>query len=569
MLKFNSSIKFLLLIFCLRLSAYEKIKLYKSLVDIHKDATITVTENIVVNAEGQEIKRGIRRDIPLSYKDAYGNKFNVSLNFIGATRNGKPVSYQIENYKNGKRIYLMNPSVYLKPGIYDFQLKYALNRQLYFGKDFDELYYNVVGNGWIFEVDKAIAIVKLPENVSKNQLELYAYTGKFGSKGSDYISKFLDNGSIYFETTSVLKPNEAFTISVSFPKGIVNQQTIVQEAEQFFKDNTFLLLGILIFILTILLMLWVLLRKLNNPDKSKAIPLFEPPKNFTPWDCALLYKKGSSSLGFSSLIITLAQKKIISIKEEDGWLGKRYTLKKLISSDKELSNLSDIEIDVFYNIFLNSLLLGNEVKVKRSQNFIRAYSDFTIYVRSLGEEFLNYYYGYKFISFLISILAGILLVKSDAPIGIMLVVLLVLVYIRFAKLTSYTDEGKDLAEKVLGFRMFLNATEKERLRILSGPSQSIDLYEKYLPYAVALGCEVNWTNQFAPLFADLAGQGHAYTPYWYYGSGRFYPENFASDLSTSFNSSISSAAQVPGSLSGRGGRGGAGGGGSGGGGGGC
>ncbi len=564
MLKLNSSLKFLFLIFCLKLAAYEKIHMYKALVDIHKDSTITVTENIVVNSEGKDIKRGIRRDIPLAYKDKYGNEFNVSLDFISATRNGHPVPYQVENYMNGKRIYLMNPGQYLEPGVYDFQLNYNLNRQLYFGKEFDELYYNVVGNGWDFEIDKAIAIVTLPKVVSADSIGLYGYTGRFGTKGTDYTSKVLGNGSIYFETTRVLRPNEAFTISVTFPKAVVEELTFIQKIEFFFKDNFKLLLGLLFFLLVVFLMLWVLLYKLNNPDQSKIIPLFEAPQDFSPWDCAFLYEKKPSSIGFTSLIIALAQKKLISIKEESGWLGQNYMLRKLKS--EEPSNLSDIEDGVLDHIFLS----GKDVKVKRSGSFINAYSYFVRSLVFLEEKYINCYYFYKFIGALTSIAAGILLVKSDAPLGFMLTGLLVVLCILFFKsVVSYTDEGKDLAEKVLGFRMFLNATEKERLRILSAPTQTIELYEKYLPYAVALGCEVNWTRQFAPLFANLAKEGHAYTPYWYYGSGRFYPDNFATNLSTSFSSSISSASSAPGSSSGGGGGGSAGGGSSGGGGGGC
>ena len=64
----------LFLIVCYtQVSAREVIQNYHSDIVIESNSSINVTETITVNAEGNEIKRGIFRDFPTRYKDPFGN----------------------------------------------------------------------------------------------------------------------------------------------------------------------------------------------------------------------------------------------------------------------------------------------------------------------------------------------------------------------------------------------------------------------------------------------------------------------------------------------------------------
>jgi hypothetical protein len=62
--------------------ADERILDYRSDVQIHENGALTVTEVIRVRAEGQNIRRGIYRDFPTSYKDHLGNRFRVDFSVI-------------------------------------------------------------------------------------------------------------------------------------------------------------------------------------------------------------------------------------------------------------------------------------------------------------------------------------------------------------------------------------------------------------------------------------------------------------------------------------------------------
>ncbi|MGH6908086.1 MAG: DUF2207 family protein, partial [Aestuariivirga sp.] len=137
----------------------------------------------------------------------------------------------------------------------------------------------------------------------------------------------------------------------------------------------------------------------------------------------------------------------------------------------------------------------------------------------------------------------------------------------FHLLRAPTIPGRKLLDKLEGFRMYMTTAEEERLKILNPPEKTPEIFERYLPYALALDCENEWNAKFAGVLAAAAAAG-ATAPLWYSGSnwnsGR--TGDFTESLGASLASSVASASTAPGSSSGSGGGGSSGGGGGGGGG---
>jgi len=142
-------------------------------------------------------------------------------------------------------------------------------------------------------------------------------------------------------------------------------------------------------------------------------------------------------------------------------------------------------------------------------------------------------------------------------------------------LKAPTLAGRALMDRVEGFKMFLTAVDEDRLQTIARPDKTPQLFERFLPYAFALGVEHAWSQQFSQVLASAATVGTAsggagYSPSWYSGAalGAFSASAFTSSFSSSFSSAVSSSSTAPGSSSGSGGGGSSGGGGGGGGGGG-
>jgi uncharacterized membrane protein YgcG len=145
-----------------------------------------------------------------------------------------------------------------------------------------------------------------------------------------------------------------------------------------------------------------------------------------------------------------------------------------------------------------------------------------------------------------------------------------LVISAFWWMAAPTQEGRAVLDHIAGFKQYLSITEGERLDRMTPPKETPELFEKYLPYAIALGVENRWAERFASVLAAAAAQGRQQGFIWYSGGGNPWsnPGRFVDHVGSSLATTISSASAAPGSSSGSGGGGSSGGGGGGGGGGG-
>jgi uncharacterized membrane protein YgcG len=144
-----------------------------------------------------------------------------------------------------------------------------------------------------------------------------------------------------------------------------------------------------------------------------------------------------------------------------------------------------------------------------------------------------------------------------------------LVISAFFWIAAPTREGRAVLDRIAGFRQYLSITEGERLDRMTPPKETPELFERFLPYAIALGVENRWADRFQSVLAAAAVEGRQQFA-WYAGSRSPWdnPGAFVGQVGSTLASTVSAASTAPGSSSGSGGGGFSGGGGGGGGGGG-
>ena len=152
-------------------------------------------------------------------------------------------------------------------------------------------------------------------------------------------------------------------------------------------------------------------------------------------------------------------------------------------------------------------------------------------------------------------------------IGVAIVVTGLLLLLLAKSMPARTPEGSAMLAQAKGFELYLRTAEADQIRFEEG----IDVYSRYLPYAIVFGVAERWTK----VFEELAAAGR-YEPdmRWYgspHGSGFFYGAAFASTMnqmtaamSSAMSSAVTSATAGSGGGSGFSGGGGFGGGGGGG-----
>jgi uncharacterized membrane protein YgcG len=600
----------------------ERIVNFRSLIQVQPDASILVTENITVRAERQQIRHGIVREFPTTYTDRQGRTVRVGFEVLQVLKNGQTEPYRVERVQNGVKIFIGKKEVVLTPGVYSFIIQYRTHRQLGFFPEYDELYWNVTGNGWTFAIDTAEAVVELPERAKI--LQYAAYTGYQGEKGKSFFAKPLDR-NIYFRTTRLLAPQEGLTVAVAWPKGVVRQPTWVEDH----KETSAALFGLALLTL-FYLAAWVQVGR--DPAKGTVIPIFTPPANLSPAAVRYIFRMGFDHKTFAAAVVDTAVKGGALIEEDaDGVYtikakkpqeplppdeerlaaqmfsqGGMITLQNenhamIKAALKTLERYLKLQYEKHY-FFTNSVYLAPGILIALLSLGAVVWFAPDRYMAGFGALWLSIWTVFCYalvvgvwrkwqalggrlgftrlmkalvatlfaLAFLGGEVMGIFMFANAVSLtaAISLAVMLLLTAAFYHLLKAPTLLGRRTMDQIEGFKMYLSVAEKERLEMLHPPEKTPELFEKCLPYAMALDVETEWTQQFNEVLAQAGEGGQSYQPTWYYGPSHGYLDmsDFSSSLGSAFTGAISSSSVAPGSDSGSGGGGFSGGGGGGGGG---
>jgi len=555
----------------------ERITSYHSNIEVFEDSSMVVTETIRVISAGDQIQRGIYRDFPTVYRDNNGLRHYITFDIMEILRDGSPEPYHTQRAGNGIRIYIGEEDVFLTPGEYAYTIKYKTDRQLGFFKNHDELYWNVTGNGWVFPIDFASATIHLPQGVSEN-VTATAFTGPQDSTNQNADWIIARGGIVNFVTTEPLQSYEGLTIVVGWPKGFVTPPTTLENILATIQANLGFIVGLGGFLLVLAYYLYIWNKRGRDPIKGTIIAQYEPPQNLSPAMMRNINKMGPDYRGFAASVINIGVKEILTMKEDKGFLKTTsYTLTKKDTQPKEI--LSTEEKLITDTIFSNS----NEfVFTGKYDNQTKEVYD--SFAKSLKSQAGKKYFTTNITASVVgAILTFVLFFATMITVAIngggtghwievtfwlsLFIATIILNVTFFILLRAYTVEGRKIMDEIEGFRLFLSVTEKDRLNFHNPPELTPVLFEKMLPYALALEVENSWAKQFAEVFKRLDEQGTSYSPVWYAGSiAHFNANSFASNMSNSFAGAVAASSTPPGSSSGSGGSSGGGGGGGGGGG---
>jgi uncharacterized membrane protein YgcG len=557
---------FLLLTLPCFAAADERILDYHSDVRVRQDGWLEVTERISVRAEGERIRRGIYRDYPIRYEDRYGNDVEVDYEPLSVLRNDQREDFHSERRANGVRTYFGSADRRLEPGIHTYVYRYRAGRMLGFFEKRDELYWNVTGNGWDFPIERASATVSFEFAVPTDEIGVDAWTGSFGVEGREYEASTGD-GRAFFETTAPLGPGEGLTILVNWPKGFVEEPGTMDKAGWLLSDNANLLAAVAGLLALFAYYLPVWRRFGRDPDEGPVVTRYEPPEGFSPASLRYIDKMSYDNEAMTAAIVNLAVKGYLRIDQD----AEQYTLRRLDASS-ERPPLATGE-----KALLEGLFAGGNTIVLENENHEILGEARSRHRASLRRDYASRYFvtngAMNLPAILIAIAAGVIAFNVGSgvtPLVVGSVVAMAVVIVIFAILMKRpTVFGRKVLDEAAGFREYLRVAEKDAMNLRNPPALTPELFERYLPFALALGVDQQWSERFAAVMAGIRGpERAAYHPAWYGGSwnARDFGRATAT-LTSSLSSQISSSMQAPGSSSGSGGgfSGGGGGGGGGGG----
>ncbi len=144
---------------------------------------------------------------------------------------------------------------------------------------------------------------------------------------------------------------------------------------------------------------------------------------------------------------------------------------------------------------------------------------------------------------------------TSLSMGFVLLIAAIINWIFYELLKAPTLAGRKLLDKIEGFKQYIDIAERHELDFKHPKGRSPELFEEYLPYALALGVEQQWGESFADVLAQAQASSGSCSPIWYHGThwNNTNIGNFTSSLGSSFTNAIASSSRAPGSSSGSGG----------------
>ena len=266
---------------------------------------LKVTEKIDTNFKSA--KHGIIRNIPLTgtvrRSDGSKGSFRAKISNIKVSDNYTKTT----SFTNGQKL------VELKIGDADTTLRgnksYTISYDYALGddkvSDYDELYYNIIGTQWDTTISNVTFSIHMPKDFDTSKI---GFThGTQGSSQTDGITYEVDGNTITGEYNSDLSSYNGLTVRIELPEGYF----VIKDYQKYID---YAVIALFIGLVVITFVLWLK----NGKDRPVVETVeFYPPEDLNSAELAQVYKGEVRGQDVTSLLIYLANKGYLKIKEED------------------------------------------------------------------------------------------------------------------------------------------------------------------------------------------------------------------------------------------------------------
>jgi uncharacterized membrane protein YgcG len=521
----------------------EAIRLFAAKVHLETEDAFSVEEKIRYDF-GSERRHGIFREIPIRYGRGQAADYRISLDVESVTdESGIAQPYQLSTRGRNLRIRIGDPDRTVT-GTRTYLIRYRVERGILYFDDHDELYWNVTGTEWPVPIDRAEAVVFLPDGAPLELVAFNCFTGPMGAVSSDCTER-ATAGVVSFATDRALRPQEGLTIAVWLPKGVLVQPTALERLLSRLGD--YLSAWILLPLGALLALSHLWRSRGRDPGGRDAIPVaYEPPEGLTPAELGTLVDEQVDIEDITSSILDLAVRGYLEIEELEA-------TKFLFFSDRDFALVKKKEPDPSlrpHEMLLLSHLFATGSRVTVSSLKEKFYKHLPELKSSLYQQ-LSGPRGYFPVSpdrvrkgyaigggvlLVLGFLVFMVLGRVLPGVALFACGVIVLGFSRI--MPRRTRRGRKTYEEILGFKEFVERVDADRLERMG--TRSVGQFEKLLPYAIVLGVADQWADAFAGIYTE--------PPNWYhsprYRSG-FAPRLFVGDLGRSLSTMGQTMASSP------------------------
>ena len=379
-------------------SSYEYvIDKYDINIIVNENNTLDITEKIT--AYFNVPKHGIFRIIPLKNTITRLDG-SASTNRAQITNLSVDSEYSTSRENGNYKIQIGSAS-HTITGEQTYVIKYTYNLGKDPIKDYDELYYNIIGNEWDTVIGNVTFSITMPKEFDSSKLGFSS--GLIGSTNNENVKYNVNGNKITGSYNGILGVGEALTVRCELEEGYFVGAGL--------KINTMQYIIFLtpIVFLGIAALLWCIY---GRDEQVVETVEFYPPEGFNSLEVGFLYKGKADNQDVTSLLIYLANKgyikiteteekslfskskgfKITKLKEYDGnnineriFLNGLFSKKPLFAQENSLVENSINEVtslDLYDNFYItmNKILRNINNKENKNKIFEKAASSKSIFI---------------------------------------------------------------------------------------------------------------------------------------------------------------------------------------------
>jgi uncharacterized membrane protein len=512
---------------------------FNSVIHVEDDGSARIEEQITFAFSGEY--HGIYRDIPVDYPGPSGSNYTLFIK-VGAITDDSGEKLKVEKKTSGGFLHL---KIYV-PGASDatrtVNIEYSVANGTRFFEDHDEFYWNVTGNDWPVRIEQASAIIYFPPETS-GKLRAQAFEGVYGS--SQHAAASVTGPGVSVESSGPLPMRGGLTADVYIEKGVLHQPGALSRFFRFVRSNPVVTLPLWAF--AVMFPLWWL--KGRDPDPGMSVaPMYEPPEKMGPAEVGTLIDGSVDPRDITSVLIDMAVRGYVKIVETQhkGFLSttKDYEF-HLLKDRNQWNDLTDYERAMLDNVFSGgqvTLLSSLRNRFYTALPMIKSEIMSALKSKGMYSVDPDSAMGYWGLGLLLVALPyaalqvfGIADFLSSVPIAILCgVIALAIIIVIGKQLTATSLKGARTQVQIQGFQEFMNRVDADRLKRMPP-----DTFEKFLPYAMALGVEHHWAKAFEGIIQN--------PPTWYQGSygGNFTTFYFISSLGSMTQTASSTFVSAP------------------------
>ncbi len=518
--------KIIILIFLILLFDLPKVQAKTSFWGVSLNDIFKLDMDVTINEQGDVyvIKKFIQ-EVPTSEftwaEDTTARKIKIQQN--GQVISPKKYEISKENDRQTIKVKAESESV-------DWTVTYEDRKATSIDKatNFDRIYLAAALESGVY-IHNLNIVVHLPKSIKEDEINQRTYA-IHGVGAYDFL--MIDDKTLSFSGEN-LSPMAIYTISIEVPKGTFIF-SLSKKMSLFFKLSVFniwLFVAIILPFLAFLFYLYMLISTKRAAEIFSSKYLEKPPDDLSPAVVGLLLRQQISDREIAATIIDLAQRGYIDIvkKPTEYVLGKRQGISQLtpyeaylydkLFTEKEVRKIkrtgTELEIRAAQQLYSPKITHFYETIYQEAQRK-------NYFVKSPAMVILRYR-TYGMIFFMLAILIAVLSTKlsSGQPYAIFGALGQIIASALIIKTAPFmpkrTKKGSRELLSWLAFSRFLSDEKSLRATVIEDR-----LFEKYLPYAVALGKEIDWCKRFSEVWYV--------PPPWYTADENITLEGFAGSL---------------------------------------